>query len=108
METSRGHGRKFSSRFLWHPLAGSGSWSALTPIPRVWPNRYARRFSKWRLKPVVTNVRTMDQLLAQSISRPRFNAFLLTSLGWLAVALAFAGIYAMLSFFVAQSRHEIG
>src|SRR5262249_15646342 len=57
---------------------------------------------------VVNNIKTMDQLLAESVSQPRFNAFLLTSLGWLAIILAFAGIYAMLSFFVAQSRHEIG
>jgi putative ABC transport system permease protein len=57
---------------------------------------------------VITNLQTMDQLLLQSVAQPRFHAFLLGILAGLAVLLALAGIYAVMSYSVAQRRHEMG
>jgi putative ABC transport system permease protein len=57
---------------------------------------------------VITNVQTMDQLLLQSVAQPRFNALLLGMLAGLALLLALAGIYAVMSYSVTQRRHEMG
>ena len=57
---------------------------------------------------VVTNLQTMDDLVGQAVARPRFHAWLLGSLAGLAVLLALVGIYAVMSYAVAERRHEMG
>jgi len=57
---------------------------------------------------VITNVQTMDDLVGQAVARPRFHAWLLGSLAGLAVLLALMGIYAVMSYAVAERRHEMG
>jgi putative ABC transport system permease protein len=56
----------------------------------------------------VADVRTMNQLLAESVGRARFSAFLLGVFACVAVALAVVGLYAVMSYAVAQRTHEIG
>ena len=57
---------------------------------------------------IVSDMQTMDEAVAQSVAEPRFDALLLGILAGLAVVLALAGIYAVMSYSVAQRTHEMG
>jgi putative ABC transport system permease protein len=56
----------------------------------------------------MANVRTMEDVVAQSIAPHRFTTLLLGGFASLAVLLAAVGLYGLLSYGVAQRSHEIG
>jgi len=55
----------------------------------------------------VARVRSMAELIAQSIARQNFNMLLLTIFGAIALLLAAVGVYGIMSYSVEQETHDI-
>ncbi|HKP87588.1 MAG TPA: ABC transporter permease [Blastocatellia bacterium] len=56
----------------------------------------------------VYSIRTLQSVLSESVSTPRFRTLLLAILALVAVILAVVGIYGVMSYSVTQRTHELG
>jgi putative ABC transport system permease protein len=56
----------------------------------------------------VTKVRAMDDVVSSSVGQPRFYLLLLATFAGVAIVLAIAGLYGVMSYAVAQRTRELG
>jgi putative ABC transport system permease protein len=92
---------------------GRMSWSTMTLFVRA---RHAESFVRpvtaalHELDPtlVVSNVRTIESALAESLARERISALISTSFGVGGLLLAALGLYSLLAYLVAERTKDIG
>ena len=76
--------------------------------PNAYANQMRRAVQSVDPDQPIANVRTMDELIAQSVGQRRLSMLLLSLFSGIALVLASVGIYGLMSYSVAQRSRELG
>ncbi|HSG38505.1 MAG TPA: FtsX-like permease family protein, partial [Thermoanaerobaculia bacterium] len=97
---------------LYVPTAQyAGRLLTLVVRPNARPESYASEVRKTfrSLDPdLPIDVKTIDEVIDESLTRQRFNTFLFASFGTIALALTLIGVYGVMAYSVAQRTRDVG